>query len=124
MALTDIASLIAALTVHPEDSDFAANMAVIDANMAVIDAHYDFIPRAFSNGEQDNAIGENSGSCKLLSFAQLEQLTQVQTLNLFGQYYRDVMANPQGQDHQNIRQFMRHGWDGVRFTQNALTLKG
>lgn len=117
MALTDIASLLAALTQHPESIDFTEVIAVIDA-------HYDFTPRAFSNGEQHNAIGENSGSGKLLSFAQLEQLTQAQTLSLFGQYYLDVMANPQGQDHQNIRQFMRHGWDGVRFTQGALTLKG
>jgi hypothetical protein len=109
--------LITALTQHPENSDFAANMAVIDA-------HYDFTPRAFSNGEQDNAVGENSGSGKLLSFGQLQQLTQAQTLILFGQYYRDVIANPQGLDHQNIRQFMHHGWDGVHFSQPALTVKG
>jgi hypothetical protein len=33
------------------------------------------------------------------------------------------LATPQGSDHQNIRQFMKHGWDGVLFSQLALELK-
>jgi hypothetical protein len=89
--------------------------------MAVIDAHYDFVPTAFQNGDQFNAAGENSGSCKLFSFAQLHQLSPAQTLQCFGAYYReDVLNNPNGIDHQNIRNFMRTGWDGIRFEGQAL----
>ncbi len=91
--------------------------------MAIIDAHYDFTPSAFTNGKQANDAGENSGSCKLFSFAQIHQLTQPQTLQLFGQYYRDVLAMPEGSDHQNIRQFMLNGWQGIEFSQVALVLK-
>ncbi|PMG48934.1 HopJ type III effector protein [Shewanella sp. 10N.286.52.B9] len=91
--------------------------------MAIIDAHYDFTPSAFTNGKQANDAGENSGSCKLFSFAQIHQLTQPQTLQLFGQYYRDVLAMPEGKDHQNIRQFMFNGWQGIEFSQVALVLK-
>ena len=45
-------------------------------------------------------------------------------LQLWGQYYRDVKANPDGDDHQNIRNFMKYGWEGVPFENGiALTRK-
>jgi hypothetical protein len=45
-------------------------------------------------------------------------------LNCFGEYYRtDVLQHPDAIDHQNIRNFIRFGWDGVRFDGAALTLK-
>jgi len=44
-----------------------------------------------------------------------------QTLACFGDYYRvDVLQNPEGVDHQNIRNFMTYGWDGVAFKGEAL----
>nr|WP_264371791.1 HopJ type III effector protein [Shewanella donghaensis] len=91
--------------------------------MALIEAHYEFTPNAFTNGKQVNVAGENSGSCKLFSFAHSHQLTQLQTLRLFGQYYLDVLNTPEGNDHQNIRQFIINGWAGVSFSQSALALK-
>jgi len=30
------------------------------------------------------------------------------------------LKNPEGTDHQNIRNFMKSGWDGITFDQNAL----
>ena len=52
----------------------------------------------------------------------MNQLDQSQTLNLFGDYYRlDVLNNPEGTDHQNIRNFMEQGWEGVSFQSPALT---
>ncbi|WP_188863865.1 HopJ type III effector protein, partial [Aliivibrio fischeri] len=46
------------------------------------------------------------------------------TLACFGQYYRhDVLENPQGDDHQNIRNFMVTGWAGVQFKTQALQAK-
>lgn len=93
-------------------------------SIALIDALYQFTPTAFCNGLQQNAAGENNGSCKLLAFALLHQLSEPQTLQLFGDYYRlDVLPNPQGSDHSNIRNFMRTGWDGVSFSGQALTGK-
>ena len=94
----------------------------------VIARHYDYQPTEFSNGVNDdiviNAAGQNEGSCKIFAFAQLNGLDQQQTLNLFGDYYRqDVLNNPDGTDHQNIRNFMRYGWDGIRFKGTALTAK-
>ena len=94
-----------------------------EETMALIDAHFDFTPSAFKNGDQLNDAGQNSGSCKVFAFGQIQQLTPQQTLTLFGQHYRDVVATPQGDDHQNIRQFMQHGWDGILFSQLALKQK-
>ncbi|MEO6974449.1 MAG: HopJ type III effector protein [Gallionella sp.] len=105
------------LQTAPESITFNVTISVIDAN-------YDFTPSAFRNGEIHNQAGQNNGSCKLLSFAGLHQLTPQQTLHCFGSYYRDdVLKHPQGSDHQNIRNFIKTGWDGIVFECNALTLK-
>lgn len=96
--------------------------------IAVISDSYEYQPTEFSNGLADEAVispaGSNEGSCKIFAFAQIHGLTPAQTLNLFGDYYRlDVLNNPDGNDHQNIRQFMKSGWDGIRFSGQALRAK-
>jgi hypothetical protein len=59
-----------------------------------------------------------------LAFAKLQGFSVEQTLACFGRYYReDVLGNPEGDDHQNIRQFMANGWDGVSFAVTPLTAK-
>jgi hypothetical protein len=92
--------------------------------IALIDALYDFTPTAFQNGAQFNAAGENNGSCKILAFALLHQLSEPQTLQLFGDYYRlEVMPDLKGNNHANIRNFMRTGWDGIEFHGTPLSGK-
>ena len=105
------------LNTQPESIEFTETMSVIENQ-------YQFTETAFTNGEQSNAAGENSGSCKLFSFAKLNQLSEAQTLACFGAYYRDdVLAHPDADDHQNIRQFMTNGWSGVKFSAEALAIK-
>jgi HopJ type III effector protein len=92
--------------------------------IAVIDSLYEFTPTTFQNGDQLNEAGKNNGSCKILSFAQMHKLTPQQTLHCFGSYYRDdVLKHPDGTDHQNIRNFVQHGWAGVEFGGKALNPK-
>lgn len=91
--------------------------------MAIIQAHYDYRPTAFDNGPVHNDAGQNEGSCKIFAFARLNHLDQARTLACFGRFYRDVLATPDGSDHGNIRAFMQHGWDGIRFDAEALTEK-
>ena len=89
--------------------------------MAVIDGLYSHTPTAFQNGDIRNEAGQNNGSCKLFAFARLQGLDEAQTLACFGRYYRDdVLQHPQGTDHQNIRQFMQHGWKGIAHEGDAL----
>lgn len=108
--------LIHTLQNQPEQLSFADCLAVIDA-------HYDFTPTAFTNGGLKNAAGENNGSCKIFAFGLLHQLTPAQTLACFGEHYRGVLADANGQDHQNIRRFMQQGWAGVNYQGQPLTSK-
>ena len=96
--------------------------------IAVITDNYHYQPTEFSNGLNEqrliNSVGTNEGSCKIFAFALIHQLTESETLNLFGDYYRiDVLTNPNGSSHQNIRNFMRDGWQGIVFTNSPLTVK-
>lgn len=92
--------------------------------MQVIDQYYDYIPTRFLNGDIVNEAGENEGSCKIFAFAQIHQLSELETLALFGKYYReDVLENPTGEDHPNIRNFILDGWLGIRFDLPPLTAK-
>ena len=88
-----------------------------------IEARYTHTPTAFQNGQQHNAATENQGSAKVFAFAQLNDLDQQQTLNLFAEHYAAVLATPDATDHQNIRQFMQNGWNGIKFEGDALTAK-
>jgi hypothetical protein len=91
--------------------------------IAFIEARYTHTPTAFKNGQQANGANENQGSAKVFSFAQLNGLDQAQTLSLFAEHYASVLATPEAADHQNIRQFMQNGWDGIQFEGQALTAK-
>lgn len=92
--------------------------------IACIDEHYEFTPTKFINGNTMNEVNQNNGSCKIFAFARLNELSVAQTLALFGDYYRqDVLLHPQNDDHQNIRNFMEFGWEGIEFSGSALNLK-
>jgi len=111
----ELKSFLEKLRNTPTSVEFSQSIAVIEAN-------YTFNPTAFSNGTMRNPAGENNGSCKIFSFGSLHKLTEEQTLSMFGEYYRnDVLGNPEGDDHQNIRNFIAHGWQGVKFEGQALT---
>jgi HopJ type III effector protein len=99
-----------------------------DETMTIIATYYHYQPTEFSNGLNDdvliNPAGTNEGSGKIFAFAKLHQLGQQQTLNLFGDYYwLDVLPNPQGAGHQNIRNFMQYGWQGIHFNGEVLSPK-
>jgi hypothetical protein len=90
----------------------------------MIDINYESGLIEFKNGDIVNKQGENEGSAKVLSYAALSELDKDTTLKLWGQYYRDVLATPDGTDHANIRNFMKTGWEGVPFENGiALTRK-
>jgi len=84
--------------------------------IALVNELYTFIPTGFRNHELINEAGQNTGSCKVFSFARLHELSKEDTLALFGAYYRaDVLRTPDGTSHPNIRQFMETGWEGIEF---------
>jgi hypothetical protein len=98
-----------------------------DETIEIITENYQYQPTEFCNGLGENGLinqaGNNEGSCKIFSFAKINQLNEQQTLNLFGDYYRlDVLNNPTGTNHQNIRNFIKYGWEGISFHSPALTM--
>jgi hypothetical protein len=100
------------------------NEIMFEQTMQVIDQHFEFNPVSFVNGNTENLAGQNNGSCKIFAFAQTLGLDESSTLACFGQFYRDdVLKNPNGNDHANIRNFIQHGWAGIRFDGTALTAK-
>ena len=109
--------LLSVITNEPSTVDFSQVMAIINSE-------YSYSASAFTNGDTHNEAGKNEGSCKLFSFAQLNKLSETETLACFGDYYRkDVLEHPKGDDHANIRNFMVSGWQGISFEQSALALK-
>ncbi len=105
------------LTTDPDSISFSQSIELIESL-------YNFTETAFRNGDKHNAAGENNGSCKIFAFALLHRLSEPQTLQMFGDYYRkDVLSSPAGSDHANIRQFMQYGWDGIEFAAQALSPK-
>jgi hypothetical protein len=104
------------------------NSIEFDAMMEFISQNYVYKPVRFVNGLGSDAVindaGTNEGSCKIFALGKLLGLDEQSTLACFGSYYRDdVLGNPAGEDHANIRNFMKYGWDGVLFDSNALTEK-
>ena len=101
----------------------AEGTAVFNDVIAFIESKYTHTPTAFKNGNQENVADQNQGSAKVLAFGQLEGLSAEDTLKLFAEHYQVVLDTPEGTDHQNIRQFMANGWDGVSFDGEALAAK-
>jgi len=112
-----IEQLINLIKTNPESIEFQQVMETIEQN-------YDYTPTRFTNSDVVSESGTNEGSCKIFAFGQLNQLDEHETLACFGTYYRDdVLQNPKGTDHANIRSFMVHGWEGINFDAPALVVK-
>lgn len=112
-----LSTFIDLLEKEPETVTFENTMTIIEKN-------YSFKETLFTNGDIKNNAGHNNGSCKIFAFGKVNNLTESQTLHCFGDYYRkDVVGNPEGDDHHNIRNFIKQGWQGVRFENEALVLK-
>lgn len=106
MSITDFKDKLRA---NKEHIEFADTMEVIAQNFV-------FTPTAFTNGTLKNTKAQNLGSCKVFAFAIFLNLTKEETLACFGKYYfNDVLKVPNGIDHQNIRNFIKTGFQGLAF---------
>lgn len=94
---------------------------MLDEALAAIDDAYEFTPVAFANGPLRNPVGDKVRSCAIYALGRLHNLTVPETLACFGEHYREVLADPQGDAHMTIRVFMQIGWDGV--SHAAMPLK-
>ena len=113
----NIETLLGQLESSPETLEFTEIIKVIEGN-------YLFSATAFQCGDAKNTAGTNEGSCKILAFARLHNIDAEKTPYLFGRFYReDVLEHPDGEDHANIRNFLKHGWSSVSFDSDPLSPK-
>jgi len=80
----------------------------------MIDKHFNYFEVPFTCGDQTNLPNENTGSAKIFSFALLTKMTKEETLQLFGEVYRNL--SPAGNDHKNLRNFLKLGFAGITFS--------
>src|SRR5690554_3976733 len=100
-----------------------AGHADFEDTLALIDQHFEFQPTGFDNGPVRNDAGENAGSCWVFGLGQYCNLNEADTLSLFAQHYQQVLGDPAGDSHANIRQFVSTGWSGIRFDGQPLRLR-
>ena len=117
----------AIMTLQQLLADLRVQRCDFEDTLAWIAEHYDYQPAAFDNGlDADtvhNAAGQNEGACRVFALGLAANLGPEDTLLCFGRHLRDVLADPAGSSHANIRQFQRHGWAGIRFHTKALHAK-
>lgn len=104
-------------------ADLKTNSVLFAQVIEFIETYYQHQPTAFKNGMVFNEATQNQGSAKVFAFAKLQELSEEDTLLLFAEHYQSVLATADGTDHQNIRQFMLNGWEGVVFEGEALVPK-
>ncbi|PKM22890.1 MAG: type III effector [Gammaproteobacteria bacterium HGW-Gammaproteobacteria-14] len=117
--MNSLQALLQHIAQSPERVEF-------DEVIAVIDQFYHYTETRFTNGLGEDALineaGSNAGSCRVFAFARQNKLDEESTLACFGRYYReDVLRFPDGNDHGNIRRFMKYGWQGIYFDDEPLT---
>ena len=91
--------------------------------LSYIEEYYTYTPSAFSNGDLRNSAEENQGSARVFYLAHLHSLNEEQTLKLFAEHWDNVLDTPEASNHQNIRQFMKTGWSGIKFNDCVLRPK-
>ncbi|WP_150912626.1 HopJ type III effector protein [Marinobacter halotolerans] len=101
-------------------ASLAAGHSRFSDTLELISQSFDYQPVSFRNGPLANAAGENEGSCRVFSLAQYCNLNESDTLRLFAEHYQQVLDDPAGESHGNIRQFMTTGWSGVSFDKPPL----
>lgn len=104
-------------------SSLEAGHASFDDTLALIDRYFEYQPASFRNGHLNNAAGENAGSCRVFALGRHCNLSEGDTLKLFAQHYQQVLGDPAGDSHANIRQFISTGWSGITFESEPLRLR-
>ncbi|MBZ2167269.1 HopJ type III effector protein [Marinobacter sp. F4216] len=101
-------------------ASLAAGHGDFAGTLALVERFFDYQPTGFHNGPLANAPGENSGSCRVFALGRYCNLPESDTLSLFAEHYQQVINDPSGSSHANIRQFISTGWSGIRFDVEPL----
>ncbi|MBT3727100.1 hypothetical protein HOG21_05480 [bacterium] len=94
-----------------------------DDFIAFVDKYFMLISTGFNNNGLKNNKFKNEGSLKVLAFAKYCKMTDVTEIaGLFKGYYKDVLKDPKGDNHQNIRHLINGSIYEVSFDVNIVPL--
>ena len=88
----------------------------------IINTDYTYEPNGFTIGNIYNDSNNNQWSGKIASYAVINNLTNQETLELFGEHYQSVLDDPNGTGHANVRALIKYGLTGVKFDNNKLLI--
>jgi len=89
----------------------------------LINKDYNYEANGFTIGDIYNDKNSNQWSGRILSYAIINKLNTIETLKLFGEYYQEVLDNPNADSHKNIRALMKYGIESAKFDNNKLLLQ-
>lgn len=81
----------------------------LESTIDSIKSMWDFIPQGFIVGNQTNEPGLNEASLLILAYADMYDLPLEKILIMFGEAYDEVVADPDGDNHLNVRSLMANG---------------
>jgi hypothetical protein len=86
--------------------------------MAVIEDHYNFNQQLLRTVYNTMLPEKTQDLVNYFALCGTSGTNSEGTLFALAYYFEDVLGNPNGTDHhQNIRNFMKTGWDGIAFTE-------
>jgi aspartokinase len=100
-----------------------SNNRVFSDVLKEINNDYFYSPNGFVVGENKNDSSQNQGAARVLSYAKLKNLSLQQTLELFCEHYIEVLDTKNSNSHQNIRELIKCGLEGVKFDDDVLVLR-
>jgi hypothetical protein len=107
------------LAVPPECLEFANSIkagtkqVTYQDTIDFLDQHYIYLPVPFKCGDLSYEPGVKTGAAKIFSFALMVNMSEAETLRLFGEFYRNL--SPGGVERPNIRNFVKGGWGCISF---------
>lgn len=90
--------------------------------LAFIEQWYHYQPSAFSFDGLASTLEQNQGSCKIFALAQLLNLSQQQTLQCFGEHYRNLNSAT-APLHANLNKLAKQPLSNLEFSQFPLIPK-
>ncbi len=91
--------------------------------LSVIDNRFKYTPTSFTNNSLENKQGENEGSLKLLALLKFVNYSDADNpAKFFKEHYDAVLADPDGDSHQNIRHLMKGTLKDVFFGSSIIPI--
>ena len=98
-----------------------AKLLGFDAVSVALEAFFNFTDMPMQIGSVKNEVGQNLGSKIRCAVAVELGASKEELLSWFGVFHKEVLADPDGDNHPNIRAIMEHGIAGIIVPEGMLS---